>query len=499
VLNGMGGSDTMAGGAGGDAYFVDNAGDTVSEYPGEGADAVYASLSHTLAANVEHLYLQGAGNFSAAGNALANFLQGNTGNNVLNGMGGADAMAGGAGGDAYFVDNAGDAVTENSGEGTDAVYASLSHTLAANVEHLYLQGVGDFSATGNALNNFIQGNTGHNVLNGLGGVDAMQGGLGSDAYFVDSAMDVVTENSGEGTDAVYATVSHALAANVEHLYLQGVGNFSGTGNAFNNFIQGNSGNNVLNGLGGADAMAGGAGGDAYFVDHAMDVVTENVGEGTDAVYAGLSCTLAANVEHLYLQGVGDLSGTGNALNNFLQGNSGNNVLDGLGGADTMQGGLGDDDYYVDVAGDMVIENVGEGTDEVFTTVTYALTATVENLYLQGNADIVGVGNSLANFIRGNTGNNTFNGSFGADTLEGGLGHDTFVFNAGQADDDTILDFTGNGAAAGDVLQFVGYGVGATFTNIDATHWQVNYNGGALHEIITFSNGAAIDPQDVLFV
>ena len=50
-----------------------------------------------------------------------------------------------------------------------------------------------------------------------------------------------------------------------------------------------------------------------------------------------------------------------------------------------------------------------------------------------------------------------------------------------------------------MLQFVGYGPGATFTQIDATHWQVNYNGGASHEIITFMNGASVDPNDVVFL
>ena len=43
-----------------------------------------------------------------------------------------------------------------------------------------------------------------------------------------------------------------------------------------------------------------------------------------------------------------------------------------------------------------------------------------------------------------------------------------------------------------------YGPGATFTNIDATHWQVNYDGGTHHDVITFSNGASIHASDVLF-
>ena len=39
----------------------------------------------------------------------------------------------------------------------------------------------------------------------------------------------------------------------------------------------------------------------------------------------------------------------------------------------------------------------------------------------------------------------------------------------------------------------------TFTNVDATHWQVNYNGGASHDVITFMNGASIDASDFVFV
>ena len=99
---------------------------------------------------------------------------------------------------------------------------------------------------------------------------------------------------------------------------------------------------------------------------------------------------------------------------------------------------------------------------------------------------------------GNSGDNSLDGQGGADVLTGNAGNDTFVFNVGQADGDTIVDFAGNGVGAGDWLKFVGYGSGATFTNIDAMHWQVNYNSGASHDIIAFSNGASLDVNDVLF-
>jgi Ca2+-binding RTX toxin-like protein len=217
------------------------------------------------------------------------------------------------------------------------------------------------------------------------------------------------------------------------------------------------------------------------------------------VFSTAHFALSANVETLVLQGGADLQGYGNSLANLLYGNAGANLLDGRGGADVMTGGAGNDTYFVDDAGDMVIENLNEGTDAVFATVDHTLAANVETLVLQGSGNFSGTGNALANSIYGNSGNNTLNGGAAADLLMGNAGNDTFVFNAGQGNGDSVVDFAGNGAAAGDALQFVGYGAGATFTNVDATHWQVNYNGGTAHDVITFMNGAAIDASDFMFV
>ena len=71
------------------------------------------------------------------------------------------------------------------------------------------------------------------------------------------------ENANEGTDAVFSTVSHSLAANVETLVLQGAGNLAGTGNALANNIYGNSGDNALDGAAGADVLMGNAGNDTF--------------------------------------------------------------------------------------------------------------------------------------------------------------------------------------------------------------------------------------------
>jgi serralysin len=108
------------------------------------------------------------------------------------------------------------------------------------------------------------------------------------------------------------------------------------------------------------------------------------------------------------------------------------------------------------------------------------------------------GSAFNDTVIGNGLDNVLDGGAGADFLTGGGGNDVFVFQRGQANGDTIADFAGNGPLPGDILEFVGYGAG-TFTQIDATHWQVNSEDGLTHEIITFQNGAAVHSSEVLFV
>ncbi len=78
-------------------------------------------------------------------------------------------------------------------------------------------------------------------LTGAGGVDQLFGGFGNDVYHVDQASGEAIEVANQGTDSVFAPVSHTLAANVENLTLIGAGNINGVGNTLANTIIGGSG------------------------------------------------------------------------------------------------------------------------------------------------------------------------------------------------------------------------------------------------------------------
>ncbi|WP_443018532.1 calcium-binding protein [Sphingobium sp. Leaf26] len=227
-----------------------------------------------------------------------------------------------------------------------------------------------------------------------------------------------------------------------------------TGNSLANSITGGAGNDIIDGGTGADSMTGGLGNDVYYVDHASDVVTEATSGGTDEVRSSLaSYTLNTNVENL----VGTLSTgqtlNGNSLANSITGGAGNDIINGGAGADTMSGGRGNDIYYVDNAGDVVIETISTaGSDTIFTSVSYSLTGYIETLTLTSTANLSGTGNDYGQTINGNSGNNSLSGLGGIDILNGFAGNDnlnggsnTDTLNGGDGND--ILD----GGTASDTL------------------------------------------------
>ena len=157
-------------------------------------------------------------------------------------------------------------------------------------------------------------------------------------------------------------------------------------------INGTSGNDLLDGLGGNDTLYGLAG---------NDTLIGGIGTGRD-------------------------------------------YLDGGSGTDRMEGGDGDDTYVVDNTSDLVVELFNKGVDTILTSVTYTLSANVENGTVNGAQDVGIYGNDLNNVLTGGGGRNKLWAGAGNDTIYGDNGNDDL---AGGLGDDYL-----SGGAASDALR-----------------------------------------------
>ncbi|MDF3029625.1 MAG: HlyJ hemolysin-like protein [Moraxellaceae bacterium] len=301
-----------------------------------------------------------------------------------------------------------------------------------------------------------------------------------------------------GTDTVNAWVGTAQA----DAFSGFAGNDSLSGAGGNDILRGGNGNDLLSGGdgndrlyggAGADTMSGGQGDDTYFVDDMSDSTLESDGQGNDRVLASISHTLSIDVEDLYLTGGLDIDGSGNALDNRIQGNSGSNVLSGgagddlllgeagddvlsddagvnvleggdgndqliaIGGVNTLRGGEGDDLYVLGAVGQL-IEEAGASLDDKVELAydlqgaTYQLADGIEHLAVTATQ-------TQAVTLAGNAGDNTIDASGVSGVgvvLEGGAGNDTLTGNYSGGADATFVFAAGFGqdiVAGGNVVRF----------------------------------------------
>ena len=283
-LDGGLGNDTMTGGPGHDTYLVDSATDVVLEVISGGAggkDLIVTSVTLTAPTNVESLQAAATHAINLSGNDLDNTLLGNeldnrllgaagrdtliggAGHDTLDGGSGVDKLAGGSGDDVYWVDARSDLVVELVNDGVDTVHASTHYTLTSNIENLYFEEGGDYSAGGNSLNNHIRGNSGNNILAGGLGKDTLEGGLGDDIYVLNDSLDTITDTGGK--DTVRSSLDIELQAGLENAELVGITDTTAIGNAADNLLVGNMGSNLLDGGAGVDTLTGGEGSDQFML------------------------------------------------------------------------------------------------------------------------------------------------------------------------------------------------------------------------------------------
>ena len=322
----------LFGTAGSDQFQVTNANDLIVERPGQGNDTAWVSASGwTLSPEVENARLTGSAT-TLSGNALDNVLvanpdqastvtggsgddeiwggaadgsvlNGGAGNDVIRSGTGVETMIGGAGNDQFVVNNAGDTVVENAGEGTDTAWVGVNGwTVAANVEIVRLFGaatsvvIGGSSAqvVGGSSGSTITAQIGDNVFWGQAGNDTfvagagndifyaaaggtgskMYGGEGHDHYVVKNLGDQAFENANGGYDTAWVSVNNwTVGENIEVAYLSGsattlTGNASGTNLVANSTagstLNAGSGQTIFWGSNFADTFNAGTGGSTMY-------------------------------------------------------------------------------------------------------------------------------------------------------------------------------------------------------------------------------------------
>ncbi|WP_442579021.1 calcium-binding protein [Mesorhizobium sp. ASY16-5R] len=413
-------------------------------------------------------------------------LYGGAGNDLLNGGAGSDELVGGIGDDSYEVDSLGDTIIEGTDEGTDSIFAVLTDYLAYSlaslptVENLTVGALSEMdgvaaAGTGNDLDNVLtercvggvvtlSGGIGNDTFLGGYGQDLCYGGVGDDVYVFEEGIKgtglaiSVFENANEGIDTqLYVNLNFEradLADNVENLLLQdnrALGQFSG-----------NSLDNLIN---------------------------VEIAQIYDTSVPALFNTIRGFA--------GNDKIVGSRLVDHISGDAGNDILDGGGGADEMSGGDDDDIFYVDDAGDKVIEASGGGNDRVAAQASFALDAGQEiELLTTTNSNAVRSidirGNELAQTIVGNNGNNWLHdgGVGGADTLAGRGGNDYYtVYNSlaviieggGQGDLDRV-------AAGVDYTLGAGVAVESLRTTSQHATYAINLTGNEFSQQIIGSDG-----------
>ena len=458
----------------------------------------------------------GIGNDSMTGSSGDDVVYGETGDDTLSGSNGTDQLYGGLGDDTLNGGN--DADTLYAGDpfnsfSDDETAINLLNGDAGN-DQLY-GAAGKDTLNGGADNDTLNGGGNDDILNGSSGVDQLIGEDGDDILAGGSLGD--TLDGGNGNDTADYSASLGVDVSLDGSFtatgdaisdsFSGIENLTGSSAGADN-LAGDDGDNILRGLGGGDSLfgrggndllAGGLGADTldgglgidtadYSDKLAAVVVTLNGASDASVVVGGSAEDTIRDIENLVGGSVGDtFTGDGN-----------DNFLDGAAGDDTLAGGLGNDIFVVDSAGDSVTEAAGAGSDEVWAKASYALAAGSEIEILKaadadGTAAIDLTGNTFAQTITGNAGVNVIKGGGGLDTLQGLGGNDTYYVDSA---DDVVVEGDGQGTAD-TVATNVSYTLGAAAqvealrTTSSGGTGAINLTGNTFAQTITGNAGVNV--------
>jgi Ca2+-binding RTX toxin-like protein len=424
TLDGGAGADTMFGGRGNDLYFVDNAGDSVREFSGEGTDEIRTTLAtYSLLAlpNVENLTANSNVDHDFRGNAGDNVITGGSGNDLFRLYdGGNDTVLAGVGADLFFfIGSLTSADVVNGGADADTLVVQGDYvgglTLGANVtqiENVTILG-GNNTSFGEPGTNLYDYVLTTNNANFAAGVQARINGAallaGEDFTFDGSAE---TDASfvvygGKGKDTLTGSFGNDVFIYAEERFAPGDTVNGGPGGYDGIFFRGNYT---------IDFNAPGYFGLMTSIENMTltSITDERYARGGDPAGFDYNITLADN---MLLAGVvltvsGTFLGSGETMvvdgsletdgnyrffagkaDDVLKGGANNDLLLGNLGADLLTGGGGADTFRYDTTADSTATSLDHildfrpGTDKI------ELTRTDANTLVAGNQAFTWIGSN----------------------------------------------------------------------------------------------------------
>lgn len=436
TIQGAKGAETLIGGMGVDSI-----------HGGAGNDRIE---SGGAASGAVETLVGGAGNDTLIGGAGNDMLIGDELGNPS--VKGSDSMVGGDGDDIYYVNSTGDRVVEKDGEGKDSIYSEgvsidLSLMQYANVEYVKnisdgrgvsLRGAASKSEALQASDSRAAGTAG-DTLDGRGCKDtatadkgdSLVGGTGNDVIYFYNNDTVDATAGGDNRILITKEADRGViqgGTGSDTVEVLGGSVTLGTDLTLTDidFLRGSSLADTIDasGLTAIDfAIDGGAGNDRL-VGSNTATTTLHGGAGNDTLVGG-----ADNDSMEGGSGNDKLEGGGG--DDTLYGNEGNDELDGGTGSDSMVGGSGNDLYWLDVAGDTVVEELNGGRDSIMVNgfgVDLSVGGRYQYIEYVKNtaADAVKfIGTTAAETLIGNDGDDTIDGGGGGSSMVGGKGDDIY--------------------------------------------------------------------------
>ncbi|MFM7420370.1 MAG: beta strand repeat-containing protein, partial [Alphaproteobacteria bacterium] len=425
-LSGGAGNDTLTGGVGGSDLI--NAGDGTGDlvyFEGSAISISFFSVGTTTRATAT----RGASDIGTVDRA--EFFQGtgghdyaqifSTGTNsplFFDGAGGNDTIESDTNAHLFFADY-------RSGSAVHGVTVDLALGVAQDRHGGTDSLSGVLNVAGSYQADSLLGDDNNNILRPFDGLDAINGGNGTDMVDYAGAAGAVSVNLaiGRGFNAAGGDADTLIS----------IENARGGDGA--DTLLGSSGHNLLAGGAGSDSLIGADGNDTVDYSSALAEVTVNLASaraqdglgGTDSL-SGFEAALGSSFNDSLLGASAAESLFGDSGDDTISGAGGHDWLDGGSGTDSLAGGEGNDTFFA-------ASGSGGGFGGGF---TYPDPASLADTMLGGNGDDLFIVSSSTTLV-----------------IDGGTGHDTIEW-AGSSGP-VMPTFYADGAAGSenDALSFMG--------------------------------------------